>query len=115
MTACTIMPTLTRMLFYMPSLSLSVISVDAQDVMGSHVVDVGGTIHKTRLSPEGSVMVDAAGQDLPLDETNPISQKGEVCVRPRLYLFLLQAQIWPSTPLPSALLLLTLLPFHHLV
>jgi len=31
-------------------------SLDAQDIMGSHVVDVGGAMMKKRLSQEGKII-----------------------------------------------------------
>jgi len=32
----------------------AVVSVDAQDIMGSHILDVGGQLHKTRLAADGT-------------------------------------------------------------
>eukprot|EP00457_Paulinella_chromatophora_P008074 gb/GEZN01008101.1/.p1 GENE.gb/GEZN01008101.1/~~gb/GEZN01008101.1/.p1 ORF type:complete len:331 (-),score=47.64 gb/GEZN01008101.1/:447-1439(-) len=65
----------------MPAIPCIVISVDAQDVMGSHVVDVGGTVHKQRLSKEGEIVRDANGQPLLStdDESTANEQTGEGC------------------------------------
>ncbi len=47
----------------LPAVPCAVLSVDAQDVMGSHVVDVGGHLKKTRLNGKTlTEVVDARGQ-----------------------------------------------------
>lgn len=51
----------------------AVLSVDAQDALGSHVLDVGGELHKTRLAADGS------DRGVPVDEGAPQDQKGEGC------------------------------------
>jgi hypothetical protein len=42
----------------------AVLSVDVQDVMGTHVVDVHGKLYKSRLDPEGVLKVDKSGAPL---------------------------------------------------
>jgi len=61
-----------------PRLPCAVVSIDAQDVMGSHVVDVGGKLHKTRLAEDGSVKRDSYGVPLS-DSVDPKEQMGEGC------------------------------------
>eukprot|EP00808_Paulinella_micropora_P030488 g10501.t1 len=74
----------------MPAIPCVVISVDAQDVMGSHVVDVGGTVHKQRLTAAGEVVRDENGNPVVFDEHSAVAaagvgdkdalaQKGEGC------------------------------------
>jgi len=63
-----------------PAVPCAVISVDAQDVMGSHVVDVGGLLHKTRLN--GGTLaykLDRQGHPLAVEGGDPLQQKGEGC------------------------------------
>lgn len=56
-----------------PRIPCAVVSVDAQDIMGSHVIDVGGKLHKTRLDKDGNTRGDFH-ESTPLQE-----QKGEGC------------------------------------
>jgi len=62
-----------------PKLPCAVVSVDAQDVMGSHVVDVGGELHKTRLTPDGAEKRDPNGKLVPPDTADYKEQIGEGC------------------------------------
>jgi hypothetical protein len=82
----------------------SVVSVDAQDIMGGHIVDVGGELHKVRVSKETLFPLrDANGNPLPIgldssllslflppfllkalvvlfsSDSDPLAQKGEGC------------------------------------
>lgn len=63
-----------------PQIPCAVVSVDAQDVMGSHVVDVGGELKKTRLSAQGKVQMERDGVT-PMSLTPPdvLEMKGEGC------------------------------------
>uniref|UniRef100_A0A6A7G9S0 Endoplasmic reticulum-Golgi intermediate compartment protein 3 n=1 Tax=Hirondellea gigas TaxID=1518452 RepID=A0A6A7G9S0_9CRUS len=47
-----------------PELPCAVISLDAQDIMGSHSVDVGGTLEKYRMDTNGNRMFDKLGRPL---------------------------------------------------
>lgn len=51
--------------------------------MGSHVVDVGGKLHKSRVSSTGELLVDGNGRPLPVVDTHDYDvaaeQKGEGC------------------------------------
>jgi len=65
-----------------PAVPCAVVSVDAQDIMGSHVVDVGGELKKTRLDKLGRVVVDVKTGQPALAEgpgIEPGQQKGEGC------------------------------------
>lgn len=63
----------------LPAVPCAVLSVDAQDVMGSHVVDVGGTLHKTRIDLKTmQPLLDRNGKPRSAD-SDPIEQKGEGC------------------------------------
>ena len=63
-----------------PRIPCALVSVDAQDIMGSHVVDVGGKLHKTRVDPESILpKLDQYGQQLPPNTPNPRDQMGEGC------------------------------------
>jgi len=53
--------------------------VDAQDIMGTHVVDVGGELHKVRLDPQGRPKRDPRGALLPAEAGNPQDQMHEGC------------------------------------
>lgn len=57
----------------------AILSVDAQDIMGTHIVDVGGELRKSRLSSMGLPMVDSAGYPLPPEGGDPVQQRGEGC------------------------------------
>lgn len=62
----------------MPMMPCIVTSVDAQDVMGSHVVNVGGKLYKTRLDSNGRIKLGVNGLPLP-DQSPPKEQIGEGC------------------------------------
>jgi hypothetical protein len=62
-----------------PKLPCAIVSVDAQDVMGAHVVDVGGELHKLRLDGEGNPKLDAYGRPQPTNYESPLEQMGEGC------------------------------------
>ncbi len=55
------------------------LSVDVQDVMGSHIVDYGGRLHRWRTNSEGQLLFDSTGQPLSHDSVVPLAQKGEGC------------------------------------
>jgi hypothetical protein len=68
----------------MPKAPCAVVSVDLQDVMGSHEMDVGGggdlddgQLHKSRVDADGNLKFDQDGNALPIDDFK--SQKGEGC------------------------------------
>jgi len=63
----------------LPRMPCAVTSVDAQDIMGTHVVDVGGELHKLRLDEFGRPKRDSRGNPLSADAGNPQDQKGEGC------------------------------------
>jgi len=65
----------------LPSCPCAVISVDAQDVMGGHIVDVGGELRKIRLDRYGRPLLDSKGVPLPSEGNgvDPSLQKGEGC------------------------------------
>lgn len=63
----------------MPQIPCAILSVDAQDIMGSHVVDVGGKLHKMRLDRTLRPRLGADGQPLPTEGGNPEDQLGEGC------------------------------------
>ena len=57
-----------------------VISIDAQDIMGSHVVDIGAEIKKIRLDANGSIKADSRGSPVPDGSLGePREQHGEGC------------------------------------
>jgi len=62
-----------------PKIPCAVVSVDAQDVMGSHVVDVGGKLHKVRLAKDGSPKRGVNGQPAQVEGGPPEEQVGEGC------------------------------------
>eukprot|EP01083_Nonionella_stella_P250073 864064_1 len=66
----------------MSELPCAIISLDLQDVMGSHHVDVGGTLEKVRLDSQGRIM-EENGQELisqpSLSTEQAKLQKGEGC------------------------------------
>jgi len=65
-----------------PHMPCAVVSIDAQDVMGSHVLDVGGRLHKTRVDRHGVPRVDSEGRPLPIDTRSGSvlqDQVGEGC------------------------------------
>jgi hypothetical protein len=63
----------------LPNLPCAVVSVDSQDVMGTHTMDIGGHLLKTRLdSSTGQPLLDAAGQQLST-EVPALDMKGEGC------------------------------------
>jgi hypothetical protein len=62
-----------------PKLPCAIVSVDAQDVMGSHVLDVGGELHKTRLDSNMKVKTASNGMELPVENTKPEEMIGEGC------------------------------------
>jgi len=65
-----------------PAVPCSVVSVDAQDVMGAHVLDVGGELRKTRLDKvNGRPMLDSRGNPVPSEGqgVDVHAQKGEGC------------------------------------
>lgn len=68
-----------------PNLPCAVIGLDVQDVMGTHTVDVGGKLLKTRLDDEGFVKTNVYGAKLPdvqddeQAEVNGAEQRGEGC------------------------------------
>lgn len=39
-----------------PKMPCDVLSLDVQDVMGTHVVDIAGSLYKKRISPDGKVL-----------------------------------------------------------
>lgn len=53
--------------------------MDAQDVMGSHVVDVGGKLVKTRTDETGQIKFDATGRTMDAERVPPREQMGEGC------------------------------------
>jgi len=63
----------------MPKIPCAVVSVDAQDVMGSHVVDVGGKLHKIRLGRDGLAKRGVNGQPAQVEGGPPEEQVGEGC------------------------------------
>ena len=48
-----------------PAIPCALLSVDAQDIMGTHVVDVGGKLHKSRTDKDGNIKRDSNGNPLP--------------------------------------------------
>lgn len=62
------------------SMPCALVSVDYQDIMGTHSVDVGGNLHKTRLSPDGKQL--GSFDDSAHSITKPIAkqQVGEGCL-----------------------------------
>jgi hypothetical protein len=68
-----------RMNFTVPRMPCAVTSVDVQDVMGSHIVDYGGKLHRWRTDSEGNLKFGPNGRPLPHDSVTPIQQKGEGC------------------------------------
>jgi len=64
-----------------PAVPCAVVSLDAQDVMGGHIVDVGGELHKVRIDRWGKRVVDAKGVPLPSEGAGVdiTDQKGEGC------------------------------------
>ncbi|CAM6001566.1 unnamed protein product [Sphagnum balticum] len=60
-------------------LPCAVISVDAQDIMGSHVMDVGGELHKTRLDAAGNIRYDGSGTPMNEFSGQHTEQRGEGC------------------------------------
>jgi len=68
-----------RMNFTVPAMPCAVTSVDVQDIMGSHVVDYGGRLHRWRTDKDGQLLFDAMGRPLAHDSIAPMSQKGEGC------------------------------------
>lgn len=60
-----------------PAIPCAIVSVDAQDVMGTHVMDVKGQLHKTRVDADGNVIL-VNGEPSSKTET-PEEQKGEGC------------------------------------
>jgi hypothetical protein len=64
----------------MPAMPCAVTSVDAQDIMGGHIVDYGGRLHKTRLDKNGNVKRGLNGQNAPVDGGDPMEQIGEGCL-----------------------------------
>lgn len=63
----------------MPNVPCAILSVDAQDIMGTHVVDVGGELHKTRLDAEGNIKLDHTGAPAAPETEDPTEQQGEGC------------------------------------
>jgi len=63
----------------LPKMPCAVTSVDAQDIMGTHVVDVGGQLHKVRLDEQGRPKRDSRGALLSAESSNPQEQIGEGC------------------------------------
>jgi hypothetical protein len=57
----------------------AVTSVDVQDIMGSHIVDYGGKLHRWRTNSDGQLLFNYAGKPLAHDSVVPTSQKGEGC------------------------------------
>lgn len=68
-----------KMNFTVPRLACAVTSVDVQDVMGAHIVDYGGRLHRWRTDPEGRIKYDALGRPLAHDSVKPAEQIGEGC------------------------------------
>jgi hypothetical protein len=63
-----------------PEIPCAVVSVDSQDVMGGHTVDVGGNLKKTRVDRVTLIpKLDASGRELTVHGRPPIEQKGEGC------------------------------------
>jgi hypothetical protein len=65
--------------FTVPSMPCAITSVDVQDVMGSHIVDYGGKLHRWRTDKDGNIKFDAAGRPLGHDSVTPQQQIGEGC------------------------------------
>lgn len=62
-----------------PSIPCALLSVDAQDIMGTHVVDVGGRLHKSRTDAFGNIKFNSNGIPLSESSVSPQEQIGEGC------------------------------------
>lgn len=68
-----------------PKIPCAIVSVDAQDVMGSHIIDISGNLHKIRLDPQGTVVKGSLenpseiAHGAPTPDYDPMEQKGEGC------------------------------------
>jgi len=65
----------------LPSAPCAVVSVDVQDVMGGHIVDIGGELKKVRLDRYLKPRLDHLGRPVPAEGpgVDPAEQKGEGC------------------------------------
>jgi len=68
-----------HMNFTVPRMPCAITSVDVQDVMGSHIVDYGGRLHKWRTNADGQLKYGPSGELLSHDSSPPLLQKGEGC------------------------------------
>lgn len=62
-----------------PKMPCALTSVDVQDIMGSHVVDYGGLLHKYRTDANGQIKFDSLGYPFESASASPMDQQGEGC------------------------------------
>jgi hypothetical protein len=62
-----------------PGMPCAVASLDVQDVMGGHILDYGGKLHRWRTDSKGNLLRDSMGNKLSWDSIDPVKQRGEGC------------------------------------
>jgi hypothetical protein len=57
-----------------PKMPCDVLSLDVQDVMGTHIVDISGSLFKKKLSREGQVLSSASALDNPMNRLDLLNK-----------------------------------------